>query len=131
MRLVLDSSAVITACLSPVARADLETHELIAPPILWSEVHSAMRGVVWRGEIKGSEMLAALDVFWELPIARRAPRRMYELAMELAERLGWVKTYDAEFLALAEIEGGLVLTADGRFRRGAERTGLVIGPSEL
>lgn len=78
-----------------------------------------------------SQQRDALEQFWRLPIARKSPRRMYDLAVEIAEELGWAKTYDAEFLALARLEDSVVLTVDGRFRRGAERTGLVIGPSEL
>jgi hypothetical protein len=43
----------------------------------------------------------------------------------------WAKSYDAEFLALARIEGAVVLTTDARMRRGADRTGLVTDPAEL
>jgi len=49
----------------------------------------------------------------------------------MATELGWAKTYDAEFLALARLEDALVLTTDSRLRRGADRTGLVIDPSDL
>ena len=59
------------------------------------------------------------------------PKRLHREAFGIAGELGWAKTYDGEFLALAKIEGGVVLTTDARVRRGADRTGLVIDPSEL
>lgn len=48
-------------------------------------------------------------------------------AYELADALGWTKTYDAE--PLARLEGAVVLTA--RMQRRAGGTGLVIDPGEL
>jgi predicted nucleic acid-binding protein len=36
-----------------------------------------------------------------------------------------------EYLALARLLGGRVVTLDGRLRRGADRTGLVVAPTEL
>jgi predicted nucleic acid-binding protein len=48
-----------------------------------------------------------------------------------ADELGWAKTYDATYLALAHILGCRLLTVDGRLYRGAKRLGFVITPDEL
>ncbi|MGI8829736.1 MAG: hypothetical protein ACR2I5_08225 [Candidatus Limnocylindria bacterium] len=48
-----------------------------------------------------------------------------------AEQLGWAKTYDAEYVALAQLLGCRLLTRDDRLRRGAARVLECIGPSEL
>jgi predicted nucleic acid-binding protein len=45
--------------------------------------------------------------------------------------MGWAKTYDAEYLALARLLGCRVVTLDLRLRRGADRLGLVVTPGEL
>ena len=45
--------------------------------------------------------------------------------------LGWAKTYDAEYLALAALNGCRVVTVDGRLRRAADRLDLVVLPSAL
>jgi predicted nucleic acid-binding protein len=52
-------------------------------------------------------------------------------AWRIASDLGWAKTYDAEYLASANLLGCRVLTLDMRLRRGAERLGLVVRPAEL
>ena len=66
------------------------------------------------------------------PVAvRNLRRRLGYRAWELADRLGFAKTYDAEYLALADLLGCRVVTIDGRLRRGADRLGLVVLPTEL
>jgi predicted nucleic acid-binding protein len=45
--------------------------------------------------------------------------------------MGWAKTYDAEYVALARLLGARVVTLDARLRRGADRLGLVVLPEEL
>jgi predicted nucleic acid-binding protein len=67
----------------------------------------------------------------EAPITVRNPRGLGAEAWRVADELGWARTYDAEYLALARLSGCRVVTADARLRRGADRTGLVVGPDEL
>jgi predicted nucleic acid-binding protein len=69
--------------------------------------------------------------FRGLGVRRRSPARLHTEAFAVASELGWAKTYDAEFLALARLEAAVVLTTDRRLRRGGDRTGLVISPAEL
>jgi hypothetical protein len=52
-------------------------------------------------------------------------------AVRIASELGWAKTYDAEYLALARLLDTRVVTLDLRLRRGAERLSLVVTPDEL
>lgn len=109
----------------------LSGHALIAPPLLWSEVYSAIHEAVWRRELDDARASGVLRSFRSLRIVRRSPRRLYGQAYAAATELGWAKTYDAEFVALARLERAKVLTTDSRLRRGADRTGLVITPGEL
>lgn len=131
MRLVVDSSAALRASLSSAAARELTAHDLLAPPLLWSEVHSALHEALWRREIDDVRAEEALRAFGALGILRRSPMKLHAVAFAIATELGWAKTYDAEFLALARIERVRVLTTDGRLRRGADRTGLVIDPNDL
>jgi predicted nucleic acid-binding protein len=129
--LVVDAGVALSAARSPAARDRLVAHDLVAPPLLWSEVHSALHEGLWRREIDARGADEVRSGFVRLPIRRRRPTRLYGVAWEMAEALGWAKTYDAEYLALADLEGCRLVTLDARLRRGADRTGLVIGPAEL
>lgn len=131
MLLVLDSSAALRASMSETAGRGLGTHDLIGPPLLWSEVHSAVHEALWRRELDDSTASQMLASFALLGVRRKSPARLHSEAYAMATELGWAKTYDAEFLALARLETATVLTTDARLRRGADRTGLVISPAEL
>lgn len=131
MHLILDSSAAVSALVSREAAKQLGRHQLSAPPLLWSEVHSVLRAARWRGELDDADVDAAMSTFDRLAVTRRRPRALYREAYRIAVELGWAKTYDAEFLALARLEQAQVLTTDRRMHHGAARTGLVITPAQL
>jgi predicted nucleic acid-binding protein len=57
--------------------------------------------------------------------------RLGEETWRIADVLGWAKTYDAEYVALASLLKCRLVTLDARLRRGANWLGLVVGPAEL
>jgi predicted nucleic acid-binding protein len=65
------------------------------------------------------------------PVARNDPAELGREAWRIAVELGWGRTYDAEYVALAQILGCRLVTLDARLRRGADRLGFVITPTEL
>lgn len=129
--LVIDASAALYLLASAEGMEPLARLELAAPALLWSEVTSVLNEMRWRGELSESLAESAFERLLTAPIARRADAGLYSGAREVARELGWAKTYDAEYLALAQILGCKVLTVDGRMRRGADRLGIVIGPEQL
>jgi predicted nucleic acid-binding protein len=64
-------------------------------------------------------------------IRRRAPARLGSEAWDVANELGWAKTYDAEYVALARLLKCRLVTLDARLRRGAAPLGFVVGPEEV
>jgi predicted nucleic acid-binding protein len=130
-RLVVDTGVALTASGSAAARRNLERFRLAAPPLLWSEVHSAAREAVWREEITPQRAQDLLAAFARLGVHREQPAALYTTAVAIAEELGWAKTYDAEYLALARLRGGKVVTIDARLLRRAARTGLVTDVAAL
>lgn len=131
--LVLDASVAIRILDAGANRGPIAASEqLVAPPLLFSEVPSALRQAVWRGARSPESvrpLLARLND--ETVVERRGHPELVEAAWELAEQLGWAKTYDAEYVALASLLDCRLLTLDGRLRRGAGALGFVITPAEL
>jgi predicted nucleic acid-binding protein len=124
--LPLGALALTGAC-SATARADVL---LLAPPLLWSEAGSALHLAVFRGIIGRSEADEARGVLARTA-TRRDPPDLLGRAWAIAGRTGWARTYDAGYCALAELEGCLLVTTDGRLRRAAEgRLPYVVGPAE-
>ncbi len=104
---------------------------LLAPPLVWSEVRSALHEAQWRRELSPHEAAEARHGFRRLGIVRDDPPELDDVAWAIADELGLAKTYDAEFLALARIRGCLLVTADARLRRAGDRLGNVVDPVEL
>jgi predicted nucleic acid-binding protein len=60
----------------------------------------------------------------KLDVVARSPRDLRAESWRIADRLGWAKTYDAEYLALASILRCDLATLDAGMRDGAERIGI-------
>lgn len=127
---VIDTSVVLPACVAGGLRFAGQW-AWTAPPLLWSEVTSALHEATWRGDLTTAEATAARAVFAELPLQVDDTDAVHDEAWRIADELGLAKTYDAEFLALARLRGALFVTADARLRRGADRLGFVVDPVEL
>ncbi len=128
--LVIDASVALPASGSPTG-FDIFREELIAPPLLWSEVRSVLHEAVWRRDVSEEQALRSLEAFEHSDVRERSHRRLGEAAWRIADDLGFAKTYDAEYLALAELVGCRFVTLDRRLRRGAHRLGYVVSPDEI
>lgn len=128
--LVVDSNVALQACQSGDF-GPLGEVELAAPPLLWSEFRSALQEAKWRGEIDAPRRGLLLGRLAASPIVERRHRKLGGEATRIADELGWARTYDAEFVALASLLGCRLVTLDGRLRRGADRLGFVVTPAEL
>jgi predicted nucleic acid-binding protein len=127
----VDASVAVSACLAPPGFAVLADRELVAPPLLWSETLSALHELVWRGDADPEDGEQARALLARSPIERREDGRLAAEAWLIADRFGWAKTYDAEYVALASLLGCRLVTLDGRLRRATDRLGFVFSPTEL
>jgi predicted nucleic acid-binding protein len=131
--LVLDASLIVEWCVARGERDLLEllSDELCSPPLMWSEASSALHERAWRRELDTEEADQARSRLARASVKSRSHPRLADEAWRIADELGWAKTYDAEYLALASLLKCRLVTVDGRLRRGADRLGFVLGPTEL
>jgi predicted nucleic acid-binding protein len=54
---------------------------------------------------------------WAMPIRLRGDAVLRRRAWELAEQLGWADTYDAEYVALTQLQGDAFVTLDAELAR--------------
>lgn len=128
---VVDASFVVAAAMTREGLSRLERREAVAPALLWSEATSVLHEMLWRKTISAELARIAFDRLRHAPISVRQPGRLLEEVWQIATRLGWAKTYDAEYLALARLLRCPLLTIDGRLTRAGGLEAEIIGPADL
>lgn len=118
MRVVIDANVVVQVALAG-ALGPLEGHDLIAPPLVRAETLSSISEMTYRGEIPVDAGRAAIQRAAAIVITVDRPETLDTQAWDIARSLGWAKTYDAEYVALALIHGIPLITLDARLRRAA------------
>ena len=130
MRLVVDASIALQVLLAGTI-GPLDRHTLHAPSLMPSEVTSALRELVWRGDVPGAVARQALARLASLNVTHAPPGSLAEAATVVATDLGWAKTYGAEYVALAGQLECPLLTLDERLRRRIGSRVDVLGPLDL
>jgi predicted nucleic acid-binding protein len=117
--LIVDASALVASFGNPESQRHVIGVELAAPDLLIPETLNAF----WKLRRAGrsvptlSVLLSTLDYVRIVPSRAHAPR-----AAELADRLDH-PVYDCLYLALAEAEADVLITADAAFERKARTRG--------
>jgi predicted nucleic acid-binding protein len=129
--LVVDASVAVAACHTPVGFARLRGHKLLAPQLMVTEASSALHEMAWRGEITNPRAKTMLERLLKAPVEIRTPDGLIQAAWKVADELGWAKTYDAHYVALAQLLKCRLVTIDERLLRGVARLKVAVRPREL
>lgn len=114
-RFVVDASAVLH-----LASADAEVsakHKLLAPTLLRSQTLSLLHEAVQRGEISADVARDRLKRIRRMPIRLLGDAVLRRRAWDIAEQLGWASTYDAEYVALTQLQADAFVTLDAKLAR--------------
>jgi len=118
-RFVVDSGVVLK--LATEKHVELPAaHELLAPTLLRSQALSGMHEAVQRGDLAADVALERLARVNKLPIRLLGDAVLRRLAWKLADQLGWAGTYDAEYLALTQLQADAFVTLDKELARRAK-----------
>jgi predicted nucleic acid-binding protein len=95
-------------------------HTLLAPTLLRSQTLSALHEAVQRGEIPADVARERLARIGKMPIRLLGDGVLRRRAWELADRLGWASTYNAEYAALTQLQADAFVTLDAELARSLE-----------
>ena len=117
-RFVVDPSAVLY-----LAGEEIDVsgeHELLAPTLLRSQTLSALHEAVQRGEIPADVARDRLTRIGRMPIRLLGDAVLRRRAWEVADQLGWASTYDAEYVALTQLQADAFVTLNAELARSVE-----------
>lgn len=113
--IVVDASAAVLGLLNDgQARSALREGAVACPHLVDSEVASALRAQVQRGEVEADDAGHALETWGRLGVERIGVRGLLPRIWELREN---VSAYDATYVAVAEVLESPLVTADSRLAR--------------
>jgi predicted nucleic acid-binding protein len=95
-------------------------HELLAPTLLRSQTLSALHEAVHRGEIAADVALDRLARVGAMRIRLLGDAVLRRTAWRVADELGWAETYDAEYVALTQLQADAFVTLDAELARRVE-----------
>ena len=98
-----------------IAAGEIEVaagHQLVAPTLVRSQALSALYEAARRGEISAAEGLERVTRINSLKVRFLGDKVLQRTAWRVADRLGWETTYDAEFVALTQLQADVFVTTD-------------------
>jgi predicted nucleic acid-binding protein len=114
-RFVVDCGVVLELASEGIEVA--AEHELLAPTLLRSQTLSTLHEAVHAGELPPDVALDRLTRIWAMPIRLLGDAVLRRQAWKVAEQLRWGETYDAEYVALTQLQADAFVTLDAELAR--------------
>ena len=117
-RFVVDAGVVLK-----LVSEDIEVaaeHELLAPTLVRSQTLSMLHEAVHRGDLPADVGRDRLERVGRLKIRLLGDAVLRRVAWEMADRLGWPSTFDAEYVALTKLQADALVTLSPELARAAD-----------
>jgi predicted nucleic acid-binding protein len=95
-------------------------HTLLAPTLIRSQTLSLLHEAVQRGELPADVARERLRYVGQVKIRLLGDAVLRRRAWDIAEQLGWASTYDAEYIALTQLQADAFVTMDAKLARSVE-----------
>lgn len=95
-------------------------HELLAPTLLRSQTLSALHEAVHAGELEPAAAEERLARIQNIKIRLLGDAVLRRVAWRVADQLGWAETYEAEYVALTQLQADAFVTLDEELARRVE-----------
>ena len=92
-------------------------HQLVAPTLVRSQALSALYEAARRGELSTADGLERVTRINSLKVRFLGDRVLQRTAWKVADQLGWETTYDAEFVALTQLQADAFVTSNAALAR--------------
>jgi predicted nucleic acid-binding protein len=109
-RYVIDPDVAIRLAGDETAIRD--EHQIVAPTLIRSQVLSSLYQAVRRGEMTKKDADRRLNYLRSLRMRLLGDRVLQSVAWQVADRLGWPDTFDAEYVALTQLQADALITLD-------------------
>jgi predicted nucleic acid-binding protein len=103
-----------------IAAGEIEVapeHKLVAPTLVRSQALSTLYEASRRGEIPAAEAIERVTRINSLKVRFLGDKVLQRTAWRVADQLGWETTYDAEFVALTQLQADAFVTSDDGLAR--------------
>ena len=95
-------------------------HALFAPTLLRSQTLSLLHEAVQQGKLPADVARERLQRIAQIKIRLLGDAVLRRRAWEIADQLGWPSTYDAEYVALTQLQADAFITLDKKLARSVE-----------
>src|SRR3954468_24717657 len=109
-RFVVDCDTLLRIAAGEVQVA--AEHQLVAPTLVRSQALAALYEVARRGEISAADGIERVTRINSLKVRFLGDKVLERTAWKVADELGWDTTYDAEFVALTQLQADAFVTSD-------------------
>ena len=98
-----------------IAAGEIEVaaeHKLVAPTLVRSQALAALYEAARRNEISAAEGIERVTRINSLKVRFLGDKVLQRTAWKVADQLGWKTTFDAEFVALTQLQADAFVTSD-------------------